>query len=87
MRLRAELFDLGDVIMREETEEKVHGVTQRADLHPGMAELLVTLRQREFPLGLVADTCDGTYRNVLGMHGLMNVRRLPVCTLCHCRLA
>lgn len=70
MGLQAVLFDLGDVIMREETEEKVDGVTQRADLHPGMADMLRRLNERGVPLGLVADTRDGTYRNVLGMHGL-----------------
>jgi len=71
--LKAVLFDLGDVIMREETEEKVDDVTQRADLYPGMAHLLRGLRERAVPLGLVADTRDGTYRNVLGMHGLMDL--------------
>jgi len=71
--LKAVLFDLGDVIMREETEEKVDGVTQRADLFPGMADLLRGLRERAVPLGLVADTRDGTYRNVLRMHGLMDL--------------
>jgi HAD superfamily hydrolase (TIGR01549 family) len=73
MPLRAVLFDLGDVIMREETEEKVDGVTQRADLHPGMADLLRDLHDRGIPLALVADTRDGTYRNVLGMHGLFDL--------------
>lgn len=73
MTLKAVLFDLGDVIMREETEEKVDDVTQRADLFPGMAELLRGLRARGIPLGLVADTHDGTYRNVLGMHDLFDV--------------
>ncbi|HYI24009.1 MAG TPA: HAD-IA family hydrolase, partial [Thermomicrobiales bacterium] len=73
MTLRAVLFDLGDVIMKEETEEKADEVTQRADLHPGMAELLRGLHARGIPLGLVADTRDGTYRNVLGMHGLFDL--------------
>jgi len=71
--LKAVLFDLGDVIMREETEEKIDGVTQRADLHPGMADLPLSLHQRGIPLGLVADTRDGTYRNVLAMHNLFDV--------------
>lgn len=71
--LRAVLFDLGDVIMREETEEKIDGVTQRADIYPGMADLLRGLRARGVPLGLVADTRDGTFRNVLGMHGLFDL--------------
>lgn len=70
--LEAVLFDLGDVIMNEETEEKIDGVTRRAELHPGMAEVVTGLRERGIRLGLVADTRDGTYRNVLGMHGLMD---------------
>jgi putative hydrolase of the HAD superfamily len=71
--LKAVLFDLGDVIMREETEEKIDDVTQRADVYPGMADVLRGLRERGIPLGLVADTRDGTYRNVLGMHGLFDL--------------
>jgi HAD superfamily hydrolase (TIGR01549 family) len=71
--LKAVLFDLGDVIMAEETEEKVDDVTQRADLHPGMAEVLKWLHGNGVPMGLVADTRDGTYRNVLGMHGLFEL--------------
>jgi putative hydrolase of the HAD superfamily len=73
MKLRAVLFDLGDVIMREETEEKLDNVTQRAELHPGMADLLRRLHERKIPMGLVADTRDGTYRNVLGMYGLFEL--------------
>lgn len=73
MKLKAVLFDLGDVIMMEETEEKTESVTQRADLHPGMADLVRRLHKRGIPLGLVADTRDGTYRNVLGMHGLFDL--------------
>lgn len=71
--LHAVLLDLGDVIMREESEQKIDGVTQRADLVPGMAALLATLRSRGVRLGLVADTRSGTYRNVLGQHGLEQV--------------
>ncbi|MGI8964001.1 MAG: HAD family hydrolase, partial [Thermomicrobiales bacterium] len=70
MPLKAVLFDLGDVIMREDTEVKLDGVTQRADLHPGMADLMRDLHRQGIPLGLVADTRDGTYRNVLNQHGL-----------------
>ena len=70
MGLAAILFDLGDCIMREATEEKVDGVTQRAELVPGMADLLHKLRRQGKRLGLVADTRIGTYRNVLGQHGL-----------------
>lgn len=73
-RLRALLFDLGDTIMQETTEEKdTTATTQRADLFPGMAGLLRDLRTRGYPLGLVADTRPGTYRNVLSQHGLLGV--------------
>jgi HAD superfamily hydrolase (TIGR01549 family) len=68
--LKAVLFDLGDVIMHEETEEKIDDVTQRADLYPGMADLVRRLHEQGTPIGLVADTRDGTYRNVLSQHGL-----------------
>jgi HAD superfamily hydrolase (TIGR01549 family) len=72
MTLAAIFFDLGDVIMREETEEKIDTVTQRADLVPGMAALLHDLQQQGQRLGLVADTREGTYLNVLGQHGLLD---------------
>jgi len=73
-RLRAILFDLGDTIMREVTEEKDETqTTQRADLFPGMADLLHALKARGYPLGLVADTRPGTYRNVLRQHGLFDL--------------
>ena len=73
MTLRAVLLDLGDVIMDETTEEKIDGVTQRANLVPGMADLLRDLHAEGVPLALVADTRDGTYRNVLGMHNLFHL--------------
>ena len=70
MGLVAILTDLGDVLMQEETEEKLDGVTQRADLVPGMADLLRELKAQGKRLGLVADTREGTYLNVLRQHGL-----------------
>ena len=73
MALKAILFDLGDVIMREETEQKVDGVTQRAELVPGMADLLRDLKGEGKRLGLVADTREGTYLNVLRQHGLYDL--------------
>ena len=59
--------------MREETERKIDNVTQTADLVPGMADLLRRLNNEGMPLGLVADTRIGTYRNVLHQHGLYEV--------------
>lgn len=71
MTLRAVLFGLGDVIMHEETEEKIDDVTQRADLHPGMADIVRRLHAQGLPVGLVTDTRDGTCRNVPHQHGLL----------------
>ena len=71
IELRAICFDFGDTLADEATEEKdPAGVTQRADLIPGAAELLHTLKQRGYTLALVADGYPGTYRNVLSQHGL-----------------
>jgi putative hydrolase of the HAD superfamily len=65
------LFDLGDTLMVEETEEKDgERTTQRADLFSGAADLLWELRRAGYLLGLVADTRPGTYRNVLRQHGI-----------------
>jgi len=67
-------FDLGDTLMIEDSENKdADGVTQSADLIPGMAELVRSLRERGVRLALVADTRIGTYRNVLHQHGLFDL--------------
>ena len=71
MQLRAICFDFGDTLADEATEEKdAMGVTQRAGLIPGAAELVYTLKRRGYPLALVADGYPGTYRNVLTQHAL-----------------
>ena len=73
-RVRAILFDLGDTIMQETSEIKdADSTTMRADLFPGMAEALRALKGSGHQLGLVADTRPGTYRNVLGQHGLLEL--------------
>lgn len=70
----AVMFDLGDTLMVEETEEKdATRTTLRADLFPGAAAALWQLRRAGYLLGLVADTRPGTYRNVLRQHGLDKV--------------
>lgn len=56
--------------MQEITEVKVDDVTQRADLFPGMADVIRKLHASGMPLALVADTRIGTYRNVLTQHGI-----------------
>lgn len=71
MRLSALLFDLGDTIMVEESEVKdADGTTLRAELVPGMAELLRELRDAGHRLALVADSRPKTPENVLRQHGL-----------------
>lgn len=71
MTLKAVLFDLGDTIMDEATEVKDEaGDTLRAELIPGMKDLLLDLHRAGIPLGLVANTRVATYRNVLRQHGL-----------------
>jgi putative hydrolase of the HAD superfamily len=71
--LRAILFDLGDTLMWEVTEEKdASGVTQRAELLPGAAELIRRLREDGFYLGLVADSLPKSPVNVLEQHELLH---------------
>ncbi len=71
MNLLAILFDLGDVIMQEETEVKDAELsTLRADLVDGIADALRALKKRGYKLGLVADTRPKTYFNVLHQHNL-----------------
>lgn len=70
-RIWAVLFDLGDTLMSEATEEKDEtATTLRAELFPGATDLIWQLRGAGYLVGLVADTRPGTYRNVLRQHGL-----------------
>lgn len=64
-------LDSGDTLVDEGTEIKdAQEVVQRAELIPGAAELVRTLKARGYPLALVADGPVGTFRNVLGHHQL-----------------
>ena len=74
MKIAAMLFDLGDVIMQEETEFKDAEMnTQHADLVQGMADALRTLKSRGYKFGLVADTRPMTAWNVLHQHNLYDL--------------
>jgi len=74
LRIKAIFFDLGDTIMVEASEVKDEaGTTLAADLIPGIEAALRKLKVRGFPLGLVADTRQGTYQNVLRRHGLYDL--------------
>jgi HAD superfamily hydrolase (TIGR01549 family) len=71
LKIAAILFDLGDVIMQEETEFKDAELnTQHADLVDGMGDVLRTLKSRGYKFGLVADTRPMTAWNVLHQHHL-----------------
>jgi HAD superfamily hydrolase (TIGR01549 family) len=64
-------FDCGDTLVDEATEVKdEYEVTQRAELIPGAAEVVRTLKRRGYRLALVADGPTGTFRNVLPVYGL-----------------
>jgi HAD superfamily hydrolase (TIGR01549 family) len=74
MKLAALLFDLGDVIMQEETEIKDDELnTLRAELVDGMADALRKLKSRGYKFGLVADTRSKTAWNVLHQHNLYDL--------------
>lgn len=64
-------LDCGDTLIDEGTEEKTkEGISLRAELIPGAAELMHELKQRGYPLALVADGAVPTFQNNLGSHGL-----------------
>lgn len=70
-RILAICFDFGDTLADEATEIKDKtNTTLRAELIPGAAELIHTLKARGYRLALVADGRPGTYHNVLTQHGL-----------------
>lgn len=69
--LLAICLDCGDTLIDEGTEIKdAFEVVQRADLIPGAAEMVRGLKQRGYPLALVADGPVGTFRNVLPHYDL-----------------
>ena len=68
------LLDCGDTIVDESTEIKdERGATLRAELVPGAAEMVRTLADRGYRVGLVADGFTDTFRNVLTQHGLFHL--------------
>lgn len=67
--IRAVCLDCGDTLVDEATEVKDSvGVTQQAELIPGAAALVSSLKAHGYPLALVADGPSGTFRNVLTQH-------------------
>jgi putative hydrolase of the HAD superfamily len=73
-KIRAIFLDSGDTIVDEATEIKDHNqVTQKASLIPGAAETVRALKTLGYPLALVADGPAGTFTNVLGHYGLLDL--------------
>ncbi len=73
-KIAAICFDCGDTIVDEGTEVKdANGVTQQAELIPHAPETLRALKERGYRLALIADGPEGTFYNVLGHYGLLNL--------------
>lgn len=69
--LLAICLDCGDTIVDEGTEIKDEaGVVQRAELIPGAAAMIHGIKERGYPLALVADGPVGSFQNSLTQHGL-----------------
>ena len=67
-------LDCGDTLADESTEVKdEHGVTLKADLIPGVADMVRDIVKRGYPLALVADGPTGTFENILTQHDLHNL--------------
>lgn len=72
--IRAICLDCGDTLVDEATEVKTAaGVSLKADLIPGAAELVRTLKQLGYPLALVADGPVDTFINNLQPYGLYDL--------------
>ncbi|MAS37296.1 MAG: hydrolase [Anaerolineaceae bacterium] len=73
-RILAVCLDSGDTLVDEGTEIKdANAVVQTADLIPGAAQMVRDLKQRGYPLALVADGPAGTFHNVLGHYSLFDL--------------
>ncbi|MBN2393241.1 MAG: HAD-IA family hydrolase [Anaerolineae bacterium] len=70
-QLLAICFDCGDTLVDEGSEVKdARGVTLRAELIPGAAEVICELKRLGYPLALVADGPTATFTNILTQHDL-----------------
>jgi HAD superfamily hydrolase (TIGR01549 family) len=73
-KLLAILLDCGDTIIDEGTEIKdSSGASLEGSLIPGAGEMVTTLKQRGYRLGLVADGPARTFTNLLGSHHLLEL--------------
>ena len=73
-KILAVLLDCGDTLVDESTQVWSDSqIALSADLIPGADEMVRALKQRGYPLGLVADGPTGTFRNILNQHGLFDL--------------
>ncbi len=73
-RVLAICLDCGDTLIDEATEVKTaDDVSLRAELIPGADALMHALKQRGYPLALVADGPAATFRNNLAPYGLYDL--------------
>ena len=73
-RILAICLDCGDTLIDESTEIKTKDeISLGADLIPGADKLLHILKQRGYPLALVADGPVKTFQNNLGPYGLLEL--------------
>lgn len=73
-KMLAICLDCGDTLADERTEVKdANGVTLKADLIPGAADMVRAIKQRGYPLALVADGPIGTFQNILTQHDLYDL--------------
>jgi putative hydrolase of the HAD superfamily len=64
-------LDCGDTLIDESTEVKTpEDISLSAELIPGADEMMLTLKQRGYPLALVADGPPQTFFNNLNPYGL-----------------
>lgn len=71
--LLAICFDCGDTLVDESSEVKdARGVTLRASLIPGAAEVIRELKRLGYPLALIADGPTATFTNILTHYDLYN---------------
>ena len=73
-KILAVCLDCGDTLVDEGTEQKNEaGVSLRADLIPGAADLARTLKARGYLLALVADGPAANFTNNLSPYGLYDL--------------
>jgi len=78
--LLAICFDFGDTLDDQGTEIKDQALTAlRAELIPGVSDLIPELRRRGYRLAVVSNGPVGSISNVLGAHGILDL--FEVCAI------